>query len=52
MEKWNKKNLKHQIGYKKNCKAPNNETNKAIYEAHNSKDLKPIENIDEYFESL
>ena len=25
---------------------------KAIYETHNSKDLKLIENIDEYFENL
>ncbi len=47
-----KKYLKHKIEYKEVRNIPNEETKKAIYEAHNSKDLKPIENIDEYFESL
>ena len=31
---------------------PNNETKEAIYEAHNSKDLKPIEDLDEFLETL
>ncbi len=47
-----KKYLKHKIEYKEVRNIPNQETQKAIYEAHNSKDLKPIEDLDKYFESL
>ncbi len=31
---------------------PNNETKIAIYEAHNNKNLKSIENLDEFLEAL
>lgn len=31
---------------------PNEETKKAIHEALNNKDLKPIENLDEFLEEL
>jgi len=44
--------LKYEIKYKEIGNIPNNETIKAIYEAHNSNDLKPIEDLEEYFKSL
>ncbi len=31
---------------------PNEETKKAIYEAHHSKNLKPIDNLDKFLEEL
>jgi len=38
--------------YKEVGDIPNEETKKAIYEAHNSKDLKPIEDLDKFLEEL
>lgn len=47
-----KRFLKHEIEYKEVGNIPNKETKKAIYEANHSKKLKPIEDLDEYFENL
>ena len=38
--------------YKEVGNIPNEETKKAIYEAHNSTDLKPIEDLDKFLEEL
>ncbi len=38
--------------YKEVGDIPNEETKKAIYEAHNSKGLKPIEDLDKFLEEL
>lgn len=38
--------------YKEVGNIPNEETEKAIYEAHNSTTLKPIENLDKFLKEL
>ena len=40
------------ILYKEIGDIPNEETKKAIYEAHHSEKLKPIEDLDEYLDTL